>query len=160
MAGTNFAASAKDGGTWFSFRNSVLDDKGKAVFEDPTPGAGRVCLRDIQPFIRERSKARKMIHEWVPNTLTGSMERGSYLEDLTPDRLEQESGDLWDFAITGLENFFIGGAEVPCTREGKLLLMDIPAFDRFIGQCIKDLRGAEAQIQEAEEKNLSSGLNG
>lgn len=153
MSGTNFITNAADEGVWFAYRANTVGKDGKAVFEESRPDAGRVCVRDIASFLRERIRGRKMEHQIVPNPLSGAMERISYPADMTPEQIDQENGDLWDFAITGLEGFSIGGEAVPCTREGKLKLMAIPAFDRFIGQCLKDIRAADAQAQEMQEKN-------
>lgn len=153
MSGTNFVTGAIDEGVWFAYRANTIGEDGNVIFEEPKPGAGRVCLRDIASFLRDRVRGRKMEHQIVPNPLKGIMERISYPADMTPEQIDKENGDLWDFAITGLEGFSIGGEAVPCTREGKLKLMAIPAFDRFIGRCLKDLRAVDAQVQEAQEGN-------
>jgi hypothetical protein len=105
------------------------------------------------PFIQERLGKRKRNHEFVFNPKTRGMERVAWFDELTPEQAKAESEDTWDFCITGLENFSMGGKKIPCTKEGKSSLMAIPAFDRFIARCLQMLGKAQAEAKEEEVKN-------
>ena len=153
MSGTNFDAVRNDGGTWFTYCDSRVKDNGEIEYDDPQPGAGRVCVRSIIPFIQERFGKRKRNHEFVFNPKSRSMERVAWFDELTPEQAKAESEDTWDFCITGLENFFMAGEEIPCTKEGKNKLMAIAAFDRFMARCLKTLGKVEADEREEAEKN-------
>lgn len=141
-------------GEWFTFFESSINDKGKVIYEDPKPDAGRVCIRSIADFIRDRQSQRKKKYEFVLNPETRAMERVGYYDDLTAEQAQKEEDDLWDFAITGLENFFDKNSkEIACTRENKSKLMRLPVFNRFVGRCLQLIASAGAQAKEDEQKN-------
>lgn len=152
MAGTEFSELSSEG-EWFTYFESHINDKNEVVYDDPLPGAGRICVRDITPIIEERMKKRKRKYEFVLNPETRSMERVGYFEDITAEQIKKDSEDLWDYAITGIENFKIGNRTVECTREGKNELMKYPKFDRCVGKCLRMLNESTAKAKEAEAKN-------
>ena len=153
MSGTKFNSSKQEEEVWFTYCDSTVDQDGKTVWSKPAEGAGRVRLRSPAPFITERFSKKKRNHEFVFNPKTRGMERVTWFDEITPEQAKTDGEDTWDFCITGLENFFIGGDEVPCTQEGKNRLMAIPAFDRFIGLCLKQLGEAQVEAKEEEAKN-------
>jgi len=135
-----------DEGEWFYYQNSHLArDTNEWVFEEPSKHA-RVRIRRIQPFLQERMFVRKKETEHVLNRKTRAMERISYFKELTAEEMQKENDDTWDYAITGIENFKDKktGKNFECTRESKLKLIKVPAFDRFIGKCLRILEGEEA----------------
>jgi hypothetical protein len=144
-------------GDWFTWCESTVDEKGNVVYADPKHDEkGRVRVRSIMPFMQERTSQRKKEYEFVLNPETRAMERIGYFKDLTPEEVKKEQEDLWDYAITGIENFVLDGQPVSCDREGKNKLMALPEFDRFIGQCLRLLASTSAQKVEEERKNSES----
>lgn len=142
-------------GEWFQFQDSHFDQAvGEWVYDPPATDA-RVRVRRTDPFWKERGAKRERIAEYVHNPKTRSMERISYLKEQTVAEAQQDTDDAIDYAITGLENFKDkrSGKVLVCDRETKLALVRIPAFDRFIGRCLRLLEGAEAKQQEESEKN-------
>lgn len=142
-------------GEWFPFFSSHIDPiTGEPIYEDPTPDA-RVQIRSIGPFIEERMAKRKKIAEHVYNPKTRAMERISYFAEQTSDELRAERDDLWDYAITGIENFKDSktGELIICTRENKLKLMKVPVFDRFVARCQQLLASSGVKEKEESEKN-------
>lgn len=149
-----FDLDAQTQGEWFPFFESHIDEKGEVVYSDPKPDAGRVCIRPIGPKIEEMQMGRKRKYEFVLNPATRSMERVSFFEELPPDQARVEREDLWDYAITGLENFFDAkGKEIEGTRENKIKLMSIPVFDRFFARCLQTLSSSGVREKEELEKN-------
>lgn len=146
---------AAEQGEWFNFFSSHIDPvTGEPVYEEPVKDA-RVQIRSIGPFIEERMAKRKKVVEHVYNQKTRSMERLSYSPDLTPEEQKAERDDLWDYAITGLENFKDSktGTVIGCTRENKLALMKVPVFDRFVARCQQLLASSGVKAKEDEAKN-------
>jgi len=141
-----------DEGEWFPFQDSHFDQKASEwIFDDPT-GDAKVRVRRMQPFLQERLSKREKVAEHVLNPKTRSMERITYQKELTSEQIRKENDDLWDYVITGLEAFKnkATGEVLECTRENKLKLITLPAFDRFVGRCLRILEGSEEQV----EKNL------
>lgn len=140
-------------GDWFAFFESRVED-GKTIYDDPKPDAGRVCIRSMAPFLEERQSQRKRKFEFVLNPQTRTMERVGYYDEISYEQAKKDQADLWDYTITGLENFFDkNGKEIECTRENKVKLMTVPAFDRFVARCLQILGSAQTQAKEEEEKN-------
>ena len=141
-------------GEWFQFFGSHIDPNGEVIYEDPVSDA-RAQVRSIVPFIEERISKRKRIVEHVYNPKTRAMERLSHFEELTPEQAKAERDDLWDYAITAFENFKDSktGELITCTRENKLKLMKVPAFDRFIARCQQLISDAGIKEKEVTEKN-------
>jgi hypothetical protein len=142
-------------GEWFPFFSSHIDPvTGEPIYEDPHPDA-KVQIRSIGPFIEERIAKRKKVAEHVYNPKTRAMERISYYPDQTLEETKAERDDLWDYAITGLENFKDSktGEPITCTRENKLKLMKVPVFDRFVARCQQLLASSGVKAKEDEEKN-------
>ena len=142
-------------GEWFPFFSSHIDPvTGEPIYDEPEKDA-RVQIRSIGPFIEERMAKRKKIAEHIYNPKTRAMERLSYFAEQTPDELRAERDDLWDYAITGLENFKDSktGELITCTRENKLKLMKVPVFDRFVARCQQLLASSGVKVKEDEEKN-------
>lgn len=142
-------------GEWFQFFGSHIDPStGQIVYGTPAKDA-RVQVRIMAPFIEERMKGRKKVAEHVFNPQTRAMERISFFPDLSVEEAQQERDDLWDYVITGLENFKDAktGETIECTRENKLKLMKVPVFDRFIARCQQLLSEAGVKEKEQAEKN-------
>ena len=147
--------SAQVEGEWFQFQDSHFDQAaGEWVFDAPATDA-RVRVRRTDAFWKERNAKRERIAEHVLNTKTRQMERISYLKEQTVAEAQASLDDAMDYAITGLEAFKdkSSGQVIECNRENKLALMRVPAFDRFIGRCLRLLEGAEIAQKEAAEKN-------
>lgn len=141
-------------GDWFNFFESSINEKGKVVFADPKPDSGKVRIRSIVPFIEERQAQRKKKYEFVLNPDTRSMERVGYYEDQTPEQAKKDRDDIWDYAITDIEDFSDkSGTPILCTRENKAKLMALPVFDRFVGRCLQLIASAGAQAKEDERGN-------
>ena len=146
---------AEDQGAWFKFQNSHFDSEAKKfVFDEPEPDVAEFQIRNMVPFFMERMKARKKKVEHVFNPETRAMERLSYYPDLSADEAQKEQEDAWDYAITGIKNaFFDAETPIECTRENKIKLMQIEAFDRFVAHCLRTLADSEKAEAEETEKN-------
>ena len=144
-------------GDWFEFFESHIDIRtGDITYDDPKPGTGRVCLRDMGPFWRESQRSRKKKCEFVRNPSTRAMERVEYY-DQTAEEEAREREDGFDYTITDLENFFDAkGKPIKCTRENKLKLLEIPVFDRFIARCFEVQQNASKILAKVTEKNSST----
>ncbi|MFA6100455.1 MAG: hypothetical protein WC750_06340 [Patescibacteria group bacterium] len=151
IQGTSFADNEAEG-EWFTFFESRINEKNEAVYDDPKPGAARMQLRSIAPFFEKRPEPKK-VFEWVPNTITGKMERAGYYPEKTRGEVKAEMDEAWDYAITGLEKFYIGKELIPCTKEGKAKLRKVPAFDRFLARCTQLLASSGVKAKEDAEKN-------
>jgi hypothetical protein len=83
------------------------------------------------------------------------MERVGYYPDLSYEETKKERDDALDYAITGIRNAkWAEGTDIECTRDNKLKLRKIPAFDRFLGRVWQILDSAGVKDKEAEsEKN-------
>jgi len=142
-----------DEGEWFPYQNSHFDQElGEWVFEEPADAA-RVRVRRYHTFLQEKVYGRKRSVEHVYNPKTKAMERITYYDDRSPEETKKIDADIWDYAITGFEGFASKGKIIECTRENKVKMMEDPAFNRFIGRCLRILEGAEARRQEEVEKN-------
>ena len=142
-------------GEWFPFFSSHIDPvTGEPVYEEPEKDA-KVQIRSIGPFIEERMAKRKKSVEHIYNPKTRAMERNTFFPDQTPEENKAERDDLWDYAITGIENFKDSktGALITCTRENKLKLMKVPVFDRFVARCQQLLASSGVKVKEDAEKN-------
>lgn len=148
IVGTSFADNEAEG-EWFTFFGSRINEKNEVVYDDPKPGAGRMRLRSMAPFIEALPPVKKK-YEWVLNTATRQMERQGYVEDRTAEEIKKGNDDAWDYAITGLENFFIGAGQIPCTKEGKTRLRKLPLFDRFLARCSQLLASSGVTAKAAE----------
>ena len=141
-------------GEWFRFFESRINEKGELVYDDPNPDAGRVCIRSIAPFLEQIQAKRKKKFEWVLNTATRSMERIGYFEEQSIEDQRKERDDLWDYAITDMEDFYdVKGALILCTRENRLKLMAHPVFDRFVARCLQIISASGVKTKEEAEKN-------
>ena len=142
-------------GEWFAFFESSQNKKGKITYHDPKPEEKtRVCIRSINPVFEKQISERKKKYEHVLNPETGKMERIGFYEDLTAEQAKEQNNDVWDHAIVDWQQITDKtGKEIPCTRENKLKLMEIPAFDRFVARCLEILQDATTNAQAAEAKN-------
>uniref|UniRef100_A0A6M3IRH4 Uncharacterized protein n=1 Tax=viral metagenome TaxID=1070528 RepID=A0A6M3IRH4_9ZZZZ len=141
-------------GEWFFYQDSHFDQEiGDWIFDEPQKA--KVRIRRIQSFLQEKLQNRKRIAEHVLNPKTRAMERISYFKEQSIDEARREIDDVWDYAITGLEGFKNKktGQIIECTRENKLKLIKIPAFDRFVAHCFRILEGSEIRQKEIAEKN-------
>ena len=114
-------------------------------------GGGRVQLK-----VLSRDEWRAILARTVTRTpeyakLDGKWER--FEVNKVDEELQNEL--FWDALIVAWEGLFDGkGAEIPCTKETKALLMlTQPAFAKFVGECIDALAKGEAARAEALEKN-------
>lgn len=142
-------------GEWFPFQNSKIDPlTGEPMFDDPDTDA-KVQIRSMTPFFEERIAKRKYVVERVFNAKTRQMDRDRHMADLTVEEAKEERDDAFDFAITGLSGFKDAKTktEIACTRENKIALMRVPAFDRFFAKCQQEL--ASSGIKEEAEKKTS-----
>lgn len=65
--------------------------------------------------------------------------------------------DLWDYAITAWRLLDTIGAEIPCTRENKTILMrKSAAFALYANECLERLREHEEEQKEIDQKNLKT----
>ncbi len=142
-----------DLGEWFPFQDSHFDAEKEDWVFDPPASDARVKVRRMVPFFLERMPKRRRGVEHVLNPKTKAMERITYFEDLPPAEAQKENDDAWDYVITAFEGFQNKGEVIECTRENKLKMMKVPAFDRFITRCLKILEGSVAKEKEAAEKN-------
>ena len=137
VKGTCFDLDAPVQGDWFPFFESHVDkDTGKITYDDPKPGAGRVCVRSIRPIIEEQQAKRKVKKEFALNPQSRTMECVSFYDDRTPEHMKADREAAIDYMIVDIENFIDGkGQPIACTKENKLRLMAIPMFDRFAARC-------------------------
>ncbi len=144
-------------GDWFDFFESTIDIKtGDTTYDDPKPGTGKVCLRNMSVFVRERNRNRKKKYEFVVNPRTRAMEKVESTEQ-TAEEEAQERDDAFDYAITEFKDFFDAkGKPIEATRENKLKLLAIPVFDRFIARCFELQQNANKMQAQVIEKNLST----
>jgi len=142
-------------GEWFEFFSSHINpDTGDIVYEDPDSGA-RVQIRSMMPFLEERMAKRKREVEHVVHPKTRAYERIAFYPDLTPEQIQSEKDDTWDYVITGWENFKDKKTKqlLVCNRENKLRFMRLPVFDRFVARCLQIIDGSKAVTKEEVEKN-------
>lgn len=150
-------------GEAFQFCESSIDTKtGDVIFEEPEPNAGTFYIRSMGRKLEELQSKQKKRVEHVLNPKTRKMDRIVYFEDLTPEEDEANSAELWDHVITGWDDKVLDGKgrKIPISKENKMRLMEIPAFDRFVGRCLRHLSNANVKHDEELEKNLSSGSSG
>jgi hypothetical protein len=143
-------------GDWFAFFESRVDPaSGEIVYDEPKPDAAEFCIRSLQPFWEERLGGRKREYKFVNNPKSHGMERVGYYPDLSYEETKKERDDALDYAITGIRNAkWAEGTDIECTRDNKLKLRKIPAFDRFLGRVWQILDSAGVKDKEAEsEKN-------
>lgn len=144
---------ALDEGEWFPYQNSHFDQEtGEWIFEEPHPEA-KVRVRRMESLVRERFYSRKKVAEHVLNPKTKAMERITYYKEPTSEESRKESEDTWDYVITGFEGFANKGKLIEYTRENKIKMMRDPAFDRFVGRCLRILDGSEERRREEAKKN-------
>jgi hypothetical protein len=130
---------------------TVFDIGEKAGVWFDMEGGGRVQLKtmaaDDLRAIRKQTVKKKVDFKKIEGTPV----RLEY-EELNED-LQNEL--FWDHVIVSWINLFDAkGAEIPCTRENKMLLMTRSAkFGKFIGDALKELSEAEIGQAEAAEKN-------
>jgi len=147
-----------DEGVWFDYQESHFDkDKGEFVFDPPNSDAS-IKVRRIGKFIADSMANRKQKEKIVLNTHSKKMERITYYEDESPEYIQKGIEDAYDYAITALKGFKNKktGEVIECTRENKLALMKIPAFDRFLARCFRVL----GDLEEEDEGNLSTPQTG
>lgn len=142
-------------GEWFNFFSSHIDpDTKDIIYEEPVTEA-RVQIRSMMPFLEDRMAKRKRDVEHVIHPKTRAYVRIAFYPDPTPEQVQAEKDDTWDYVITGWENIKDSKTKelIPCTRENKLKLMRLPVFDRFIAKCVEIIDGSKAVTKEAIEKN-------
>ncbi len=141
-------------GEWFPFFTSRIDEKGRIIYDEPKKNAARFRIRNVGPIVEEKQAGRKRRAEFVLNPETRAMERVTYLEDQTPDDAKRDRDDIWDYAITGIEDAcWSKGVPIECTRENKLKLMALPVFDRFMSRCQQLLASSGVKAAEEARKN-------
>lgn len=141
-------------GERFQFFGSTIDPQtGETIYDEPA-GDAYVTLRPMQPFFEERLAKRKKSVEHVLNQKTRQMERISYYPELSIDDAKKERDEVWDYAITNIENFKDKyGKVIECTKDNKIKLIKVPVFERFCSRCLQIMSSAGVVEKEAEEKN-------
>ena len=163
---TVFNTEKNEQGDWFPFFGSTVDvANSEIVYHDPEPDAAEFRIRPMGPFWAEHRKGRKREYKMALNPRTHAMERVPYYPDLPPEEEAKANDDAWDYCITGFKNAFSRAAvmdgekvvepAVPleCTRENKLALVEIPAFNRYIQRVFLIQSEAGIGEQEVQEKN-------
>ena len=142
-------------GEWFQFFESDVDFETEKVIYHPPTTEGRVKVRSSTPFFQAQAAKRKRQGEFAYNPKTRQMEKIVSVVEQTPEERMAEREDLWDYCITGIENFkdSKSGKAINCTRENKLKLMKIPVFDRFVARCWELLTNSKAVEDDKLEKN-------
>ena len=154
MTGTIIDFDAVDG-SWFTFFNSRMRDDGDIDYDEPEEGAGRFCLRSMNPFVEEFYAKRKNEAEFVLNKKTRAMERVTYSKDLTHVERKKFQEEMWDYVIINWENLLDkSGNSIPCTKENKVKLMSIPVIDRFVAKCLKTLSDDAVKQSQDLTENL------
>jgi len=140
----------EDEGTWFSFFTSRIKDDGTIKYDDPAPGAGKVCVRAINEFVESYWEKQKKKTEFVLNPKTRAMEHIEYSKDMNPAQRKRYQSDLWDYAITNWENFFDAKKKpIECILANKVKMMKVQMFDRFVSKCLKTMN--ENTVKQASE---------
>jgi hypothetical protein len=142
-------------GEWFPFQNSRINpESGEVEWDEPEKDA-KVQIRPMGPFFEEKIMKRKRVAENVYNPKTRAMERVSFFQELSAEEAKHERDEAFDYAIIGLQGFknSKSGEVIQCTRENKLALMRVPAFDRFFAKCQQLLSSSGVKAQEEAEKN-------
>jgi len=150
-----YFSSGNPEGEWFYFFASSVDTKtGETIYDEPVKHA-RARIRLMGPFLEELMKKRKKAVEHVFNPKTRAMERVTYYPDQTPEEVQKERDDTYDYAITGLEGFKDKdtGLVLECTRENKLALMRNAVFDRYFARCQQLLQASGISEEEKQEGN-------
>lgn len=142
-------------GEWFYFQDSTIKEDGTIEWGEPYKDA-KVQIRSLGSFFEERLGKRKRAVDHVLNPQTKNMERISYFVDISVEEAKAERDDAFDYAIVGLSGFKDKktGEEIECTRENKLKLMKIPAFDRFFVKCQDLITSSGIKLTEELQKNL------
>lgn len=153
---TVFHIEKEQEGTWFPFFSSrVIPETGEIIYDKPEEGAAEFCFRSMSPFFEERRKGRKKTSQMVFNPKTRSMEKVTFLPDLSPEEDAQENDDAWDYAITGIRKAFSGNRKpIECTRENKLMLVKVPMFFRYAQEVFRILDSSSVEKSEVEKENF------
>lgn len=152
-----------DQGEAFRFQESYIDEStGEPVFLDPKKDAGTFYIRPMGPKMEEIQSRRKRSVEHVLNPKTRAMERVVYFEPASDEEAKAQNEELWDHVIAGWDDKVLDAnkKKIPITVENKMLLLKIPAVDRFIGKCLRDQQAASVKSLEVQEKNSLSGSSG
>ncbi len=142
-------------GRWFDFFESEIDlATGDIIYDDHKEDTAEFCIRHPGPFIEARLNAMKKESKMVLNSKSRTMEKVSSFPDQTPDEAKAEREDMIDYSITDIRNAKKpDGTDIECTKENKLKLKKIPAFDRFLARVWEILENAKASEEKASEKN-------
>lgn len=121
-------------GTWFDF-------------DEDKPEKGAICVRHLSPekaddFSEECTTKKRKFHKGRPYE-TSDFDKKKY------------DGKFWDYIIVDWKNLKDkDGTEIPCTAENKYkLVKKSPFFVNLVNNAIDKLEAAEAEFQEATEKN-------
>lgn len=135
--------SSKNEGTWFYFSP-----------EDPERNG--VCLRtttqDAHVQIYEASKKPKR-----PSKLARRMGMRFDMDEMDLRRANAES---WDYEIVDWKGVAIDGELVECTRENKVIAMNVNKFKNFVDEKLAELEAADAELEEARLKNSPTSSSG
>lgn len=129
-------------GAWFTYEEKEVGEPDSQV---KVRAYNNEVLKDIQ------DKWTKKKVEYKQPAKRGRYERFEVRESND----EKISEELWDYTIIDWEGFKDpSGAEIPCTRENKVLLMRrSPEFYAFIDKCLEQLLPDTSKDVEAAEKN-------
>ena len=146
-------------GEWFPYMESDVDpNTGETVWGEPMEKVA-VQIRSMKKFFEDSYASRKRVVEWKVHPKSKQNERHSYPKDLAPKEIIEERNDAYEYAITGLRGWKDKktSKEIECSREVKLFLMSMGAFDRFFSNCQTSLETYGMIKEEKESKNLSIG---
>ena len=131
----------------------ISDDQGTWFYFDAADQSqGGVRLRLMTP-IEEDQVDRKAI------TVKRKPLRGMMVED-RQDNVKLRSQLCYDLWICDWKNVELDGVSLPCTKENKLKMMNVPLFARFVLEKIGDLGDSTDYLDEATVKNSQTSSSG
>lgn len=148
-------------GEWFEYIGSKIDiQSGEVIWDEKVVKGVRVKVRNPAPLMEEQLEKRERIVEHVLNPKTKAMERISFFKELTFKEAKKEKEENYNYIIEDFEGFTYQGKPIECTRENKIAMFNDPAFDRFIGRCIRAIQSEGVKQQESDLKNSKPGSDG
>ncbi len=128
-----------------------VDPETGAVSHDEWVDLRLASDEDIRAFRRKTGIKEKIEHVVNPETRAVNRVVGSNFDE---DKARRLGDEVTDFCISDWRVVSRDNAEIPCTRENKLKLVNgSPVFAKFIEECLNSLReNLKAQV-DAELKN-------
>ena len=146
----------------FQFFTSTVDPKtNEPVYEDPA-GDMYFTIRSMAPYFEAYNLKRKKLVDVVLNPKTRSMERITYLPELTEEESRSQMEGAWDWAIMDFE-----GAKDKTTKEivsvtlaNKIRMSKNPMVNRFLTRCFQIIDEGSVVSEETATKNSLPGSSG